>query len=65
MGHCDGAMEGIMKVTPGEIAYLEDVKRRPFYHTGKPRRAWRELDDWARSSWEHNPTPRDWDGGER
>lgn len=54
-----------MKVTPGEIAYLEDVKRRPFYHTGKPRRAWRELDDWARSSWEHNPTPRDWDGGER
>jgi hypothetical protein len=46
--------------TPGEIAYTEDVRRRPTYHTGEPRPAWAQINDWAKTSWERNPTPRDW-----
>jgi hypothetical protein len=47
-------------MTPGEVAYREDVVRRGFYPDGQPRRTWAQLSDWARSSWEKNPTARDW-----
>jgi len=46
--------------TPGEIAYIEDVRRRPTYDTGAPRAAWATLDAVVRQSWERDPTPRDW-----
>ena len=46
--------------TPGELAYIEDVRRRPTYDGGEPRAAWSQLDAVIRQSWERNPTPRDW-----
>jgi hypothetical protein len=46
--------------TPGEIAYNEDVRRRPTYDKGAPRPAWAALETHAKQSWERNPTPRDW-----
>jgi hypothetical protein len=51
--------------TPGQIAYEEDVRRKPGYHprvdgTVRPRRTWDELDRVVQQSWELNPTPRDW-----
>ena len=46
--------------TPGEFAYNEDVRRRPTYDKGAPRRSWAQLDDHAKASWERNPTPREW-----
>jgi hypothetical protein len=47
-------------ITPGEAAYIEDVRRRPTYHTGEPRLTWAQLDAWVKQSWERNPTPRDY-----
>lgn len=47
-------------VTPGELAYNEDLRRQPLYHTGEPRLTWAQLDAWAKQSWERNPTPRDY-----
>jgi len=47
-------------VTPGHAAYLEDCARKPTYETGEPRRSWESLEDWARWSWEREPTPRQW-----
>jgi hypothetical protein len=47
-------------ITPGEAAYIEDVRRRPNYHTGEPRLTWAQLDAWVKQSWERNPTPREW-----
>ena len=49
-------------MTAGEQAYREDVARRGVYPDGLPRRDWSELDDLIRSTWERNPTARDWDG---
>jgi hypothetical protein len=51
--------------TPGQIAYEEDVRRKPGYHprvdgTVRPRRTWGELDRVVQQSWELNPTPREW-----
>jgi len=46
--------------TPGELAYNEDLRRQPTYHTGKPRPAWTALETYAKQSWERDPTPRDW-----
>ena len=46
--------------TAGQIAYEEDCHRRPNYHTGERRREWASLDQWAKTSWERNPTPREW-----
>lgn len=46
--------------TLGEIAYNEDVRRRPTYDHGKPRLKWAHLADWMKRSWEDKPTPRDW-----
>lgn len=50
--------------TPGQLAYEEDCRRCPHHHDGSPRRAWSEIGDVARWSWERNPTPRDY-GTER
>lgn len=54
-----------MSKTPGQIAYEEDVRRKPHYHprvdgTVRPRRTWDELDALTKRSWELNPTPREW-----
>ena len=46
--------------TPGELAYNEDVRRQPTYHTGERRPAWTALETYAKQSWERDPTPRDW-----
>lgn len=39
-------------------AYMEDCRRAPLYHDGKPRREWQALDAIARESWLKNPAPR-------
>lgn len=45
--------------TPGQIAYEEDVMRCPRYpHDRSWRPIWAELSDFAKKSWERNPTPR-------
>lgn len=49
---------GSAALTPGRKAYEADVVARPLYHDGTPRRAWHELSEIARKSWELNPTPR-------
>jgi hypothetical protein len=46
--------------TPAQLAYEEDVRRRPTYDNGVPRCTWDQLPDIAQWSWEKNPTPRDW-----
>lgn len=43
-----------------QAAYEEDVRRKPVYDTGDPRKTWADLDDVERSTWIKNPTPRDW-----
>jgi hypothetical protein len=52
-------------MTDGEKAYREDVARRGVYPDGLPRRDWSELDDLIRSTWERNPTARDWEPTEK
>lgn len=48
-------------MTPGEIAYREDVRRQPTYPwSNEPRRSWEQLEDDVRANWEKNPTPRAW-----
>ncbi len=44
--------------TPGQLAYEQDVIRKPFYHDGTRRRPWEALSEVAQYSWEKNPTPR-------
>jgi hypothetical protein len=46
--------------TPGQVAYETECAACPTYHDGSPRRAWHELDNIARASWETDPTPRTW-----
>lgn len=53
----DGSAEGVRK-SPGRIAYDADCSARPTYNDNAPRKAWHELSDVARDSWERNPTPR-------
>lgn len=38
--------------TQGQIAYEADVKRKPLYHDGTPRKLWADLSAIARWSWE-------------
>jgi hypothetical protein len=40
--------------TQGRIAYESDVKRKPVYHDGTPRKQWSELSDIERWSWERH-----------
>lgn len=44
-------------MTPRE-RYEADVKRRPHYHDGTPRRSWEELCDIAQRSWAADTLPR-------
>lgn len=44
--------------TAGQAAYEADLRWRPNYDGGKPRKTWDQLGDLARSTWERNPTPR-------
>jgi hypothetical protein len=37
------------------LAYEADVKRRPTYHDGTPRRSWDQLCDIAKRSWQRAP----------
>lgn len=46
--------------SPGQIAYEEDLRRKPLYHHGAPRAGWDDLDVAARWSWERSPVARDW-----
>ena len=46
--------------SPGQVAYEEDVRRRPTYDDGGKRPAWHQLDNVMQESWDRNPTPRDW-----
>lgn len=51
-------------MTPGQLAYEEDLRREPFYpsvpgvYEGRPRRTWDQLSEVERWSWERNPTVR-------
>ncbi len=49
-----------MEKSPGQIAYEADITRHPSYHDGTPRRTWENLSEVIQSSWEKNPTPRDY-----
>lgn len=40
--------------TNGQIAYEADVKKKPVYHDGTPRKHWLELSAISRWSWERN-----------
>lgn len=53
-----GDLEELWAKTPGQIAYEEDVRRRPNYPDGGPRPPWSRLDELTQWSWERNPTPR-------
>lgn len=51
-------------MTPGQIAYIEDCRRKPHYvrmdGTRKLRRTWDQLGEPEKRTWELNPTPRPW-----
>ncbi|MGG4105198.1 hypothetical protein AAXB25_14875 [Paenibacillus lautus] len=38
--------------TRGQIDYENDVKQKPLYHDGTPRKKWSELGEVERLSWE-------------
>jgi hypothetical protein len=44
--------------TRGQIDYEADVKNRPTYHDGTPRRTWKQLCEIAKWSW-NRPQPLD------
>lgn len=44
--------------SPGQRAYESELRARPVYHDGKPRKTWAQLGDLERSTWERDPTPR-------
>lgn len=41
--------------TQGKIDYEIDVKRKPNYHDGTPRKQWSELSDIEQYSWVKSP----------
>ena len=49
-------------MTPGQIAYIEDCRRKPDYvrkdGTRQTRRTWDQIGEPERRTWELNPTPR-------
>lgn len=49
--------------TAGQIAYEQDCVLCPNYHDGAIRRSWETLPEWAKQSWERNPTPREYKYG--
>lgn len=44
--------------SPGQIAYEAELQARPTYGDGSPRKAWHQLSQAVRETWERNPTPR-------
>lgn len=44
--------------TPGQMAYEEDLLRRPKYDNGQARPAWHQLPELYRWTWERKPTAR-------
>ena len=40
----------------GQLAYERDLARHPLYHNGRPRPQWAALWEFARWSWERNPS---------
>lgn len=44
--------------TAGQLAYEADCQKEPTYEDGTPRKPWSTLPEYARHSWERNPTPR-------
>lgn len=42
----------------GQLAYEDELTRKPTYGDGSQRKPWDKLSDIARWSWERNPTPR-------
>lgn len=44
--------------TLGQLAYEAEVAAKPVCHDGTPRRAWANLPEYARASWERKPEPR-------
>lgn len=49
--------KGNTDMSEAKSAYEEDVRRRPTYHDGKPRRAWEELSIGSRWLWRVKLTP--------
>lgn len=45
-----------MSKTQGQLDYEEDVRERPFYHDGAPRKTWAQLPEWAQWSWNRLPS---------
>ncbi len=44
----------------GREAYEDDVRRCPTYVDGTARDTWEQLSDLARTSWNRDPTPREY-----
>ncbi len=51
------ALPSDQKMT-GRQAYEEDVRRKPTYEDGTRRLPWDCLPDYAKATWDYNPTPR-------
>ncbi len=43
----------------GREAYEEDVRRKPLYEDGTPRKRWDQLTDLIQRTWEQSPEPRE------
>ncbi len=53
-------MEQQIHKTPGQLAYEEDVRRKPLHHDGTHRPRWDQLDEVCKWSWDRKPIPREW-----
>jgi len=47
-----------MTKTPGQHAYEAELVTFPTYENGTARKAWEDLPDYAKQSWEKKPAPR-------
>ena len=45
-------------ISDGERVYNEDLKAKPTYDDGTPRKPWNELSNAVKQGWEKNPTPK-------
>jgi len=43
--------------TPGQLDYEQDVQRKPLYHDGTPRKAWEQLREIVKWTWERRHMP--------
>jgi len=55
MKQSEAARNGVdlhrLVITKGQKAYERDLKARPFYHDGKPRKTWDQLGKLEQSTW--------------